>query len=119
MRYSNLALLKPCATQALRYSSLALLKYGRLGYEFHNMTVKQPTSRFDCPNCGAQYTLVRVEVESVEADGQIACRICGGALNGHDGRFILKYFLVDRPTRADRSRLADRARREAQRQRRN
>ena len=91
------------------------LRYDRLDYEFHCMTVKQPTSRFDS-HCGAQYTLVRVEAESATADGQIACRSCGGPLDGHDGRFILKYFLVDRPTRADRSKLADRARREALRQ---
>jgi DNA-directed RNA polymerase subunit RPC12/RpoP len=81
-------------------------------------TVMQPMSRFDCPNCGAQYTLVRVEVESMETDGQIACRSCGGPLNGHEGRFILKYFLVDRPRRADHPRLVDRPRREAQSQRR-
>jgi hypothetical protein len=91
------------------------LRYDRLDYEFRCMTVKQ-TSRFDCPHCGAQYTLVRVEAESATADGQIACRSCGGPLDGHDGPFILKYFLVDRPTRADRSKLADRARREALRQ---
>jgi len=92
------------------------LRHGRRDYEFHRMTVKQPTSRFDCPHCGATYTLVRVEAESARADGQIACRSCGGPLDGHDGRFILKYFLVDRPTRLDRSTLADRARREAHRQ---
>jgi hypothetical protein len=80
-------------------------------------TVMQPMSRFDCPNCGARYTLVRVEVEAVEADGQIACRSCGGPLNGNEGRFILKYFLVDRPRRADHPRLVDRERREAQSQR--
>jgi hypothetical protein len=108
---------------------LASASHGSLGYcwlagsdmtgstnEFHCMTVTQPTSRFGCPHCGAQYTLVRVEAESATADGQIACRSCGGPLDGHDGRFILKYFLVDRPTRADRSKLADRARREALRQ---
>jgi DNA-directed RNA polymerase subunit RPC12/RpoP len=102
----------------LRYDKLTYgkLRYGRLDYEFHRMTMKQPTSRFDCPHCGAQYTLVRVEAESAKADEQIACRDCGGPLDGHDGRFILKYFLVYRPTRADRSNLADRARREAHRQ---
>ena len=109
------------------------------------MTAIQPMSRFDCPHCGARYTLVRVEVETAEADSQIACRSCGGPLNGHEGRFILKYFLVDRrrgdrarvdspvdspkvdsprvdrprldrPTRADRPLVADRPRREAQSQ---
>jgi hypothetical protein len=42
---------------------------------------------------------VRVEAESVSANQQLVCRKCGGPLHGRDGRFILKYFLVDRPRR--------------------
>jgi predicted RNA-binding Zn-ribbon protein involved in translation (DUF1610 family) len=63
------------------------------------MSLKQAMSRFDCPNCGARYALVRVEAEGVEADGELACRSCGGPLQGYDGPFILKYFLVERPRR--------------------
>ena len=57
------------------------------------------TSAFECPTWGAQYKVVRVEAESVSANQQLVCRKCGGPLHGRDGRFILKYFLVDRPRR--------------------
>ena len=50
-----------------------------------------------CPNCGARYTLVRAEADRMSASGQIVCRSCGGPLNGREGRFVLKYFLVDQP----------------------
>jgi hypothetical protein len=52
---------------------------------------------FACPNCGALYTLVRAEADGTSVSGRLACRSCGGALNGREGRFVLKYFLVDRP----------------------
>ena len=32
-------------------------------------------------------------------DQRLTCRRCGGPLRGREGRFILKYFLVDRPGR--------------------
>ena len=51
------------------------------------------------PNCGAQYKLVRVETNEMLRDQQLACRKCGGPLRGRQGRFVLKYFLVDRPGR--------------------
>jgi hypothetical protein len=62
------------------------------------MPVTQATP-FECPNCGAQYKLVRLETNEVLPDQQLACRKCGGPLHGREGRFILKYFLVDRPRR--------------------
>ena len=52
---------------------------------------------FACPNCGARYTLVRAEADRASVSGQLVCRSCGGPLNGREGRFVLKYFLVDRP----------------------
>ena len=52
---------------------------------------------FDCPNCGAQYKLVRVETDDALPDQQLACCKCEGPLHGREGRFIFKYFLVDRP----------------------
>jgi predicted RNA-binding Zn-ribbon protein involved in translation (DUF1610 family) len=36
------------------------------------------TTPFDCPNCGAQYKLVRVETNETLPDQQLACRKCGG-----------------------------------------
>jgi hypothetical protein len=54
---------------------------------------------FDCPNCGAQYKLVRVETETALPDEQLTCRRCDGPLHGREGKVILKYFLVDGPRR--------------------
>jgi DNA-directed RNA polymerase subunit RPC12/RpoP len=51
---------------------------------------------FKCPNCNSQYKLVRVEADPAATYGQIECPHCGGPLNGREGRFILKYFLIDR-----------------------
>jgi predicted RNA-binding Zn-ribbon protein involved in translation (DUF1610 family) len=62
------------------------------------MTVAGVTP-FECPNCGAQYKIVRVETDGAVPEGQLTCRTCGGPLHGREGRFILKYFLVDRPRR--------------------
>jgi predicted RNA-binding Zn-ribbon protein involved in translation (DUF1610 family) len=70
------------------------------------MSLKQAMSRFDCPNCGARYTLLRVEAEGAEPAGEIACRSCGGPLQGYDGQFILKYFLVERPRHGGQQRYA-------------
>lgn len=60
------------------------------------MTNASPT-RFECPNCGARYMVVRVEANSVSADREITCAECGGPLHGREGGFFLKYFLVERP----------------------
>jgi hypothetical protein len=54
---------------------------------------------FNCPNCNARYKLVRAEADHAASYGQIECYHCGGPLNGREGQFILKYFLVDRPRR--------------------
>ncbi len=59
--------------------------------------ISSTVSRFDCPNCGAQYKLVRVETGSAPPDRQLVCRHCGGPLQGREGKFILKYLLVDNP----------------------
>jgi hypothetical protein len=53
-------------------------------------------SRFDCPNCRAEYKLVRAEVGPLP-DRQIVCRRCDAPLQGREGKFILKYFFVGRP----------------------
>jgi hypothetical protein len=47
---------------------------------------------FQCPTCGAEYKLVRVETKET-------CRKCGGPLPGSEGHLIPKYFLVDRGRR--------------------
>jgi predicted RNA-binding Zn-ribbon protein involved in translation (DUF1610 family) len=58
---------------------------------------KLVTMDFDCPNCGAQYKIVRVERDEVLPDEQIACLRCDAPLNGREGRLTLKYFLLDSP----------------------
>ncbi len=52
---------------------------------------------FSCPSCGAKYHLIKIEAPiAVVPDCEVACRSCGGPLNGRDGDFFLKYFLVER-----------------------
>ena len=63
-----------------------------------NMPVTQATS-FQCPTCGAEYKLVRIETKEVVPDQQTNCRKCGSQLPGSEGYVILKYFLVDRGRR--------------------
>lgn len=53
-------------------------------------------SRFQCTNCDAQYQVVRVEAAPVTVDREITCLSCGAPLQGREGRFVLKYFLLDR-----------------------
>lgn len=52
---------------------------------------------FNCPNCNALYKMVRVEAAPTAIEREIACRRCGAPLQGREGAFIFKYFLVDRP----------------------
>ena len=40
---------------------------------------------------------MRLEAEAAAPDQQLPCRKSGGPLHARDGRFILKYFLIDRP----------------------
>ena len=52
-----------------------------------------------CPNCAAQYKVVRIEVVPTDAFREITCKACGGPLQGREGRSIFKYFLVSEPER--------------------
>ena len=52
-------------------------------------------TRFNCPNCDAVYDLVRTEAEFVTTDRELVCLTCGGPLRSREGRFILKYFLLE------------------------
>ena len=60
--------------------------------------VEQTTTRMNCPHCGAAYRVVQIEAQSDPVE--IACKSCGGPLDGRNGRFLLKYFLVDKRGRA-------------------
>jgi hypothetical protein len=52
-------------------------------------------SQFNCPNCNGLYHIVKVEAPPVMNE-ELTCLSCGGPLNGLEGRFILKYFFIDR-----------------------
>jgi hypothetical protein len=52
---------------------------------------------FKCPNCEARYEVVRIEEPPRSTDREVTCLSCGGPLHGREGRFLLKYFLTDRP----------------------
>ena len=57
-------------------------------------------NKFNCPTCEAKYEVVRVEAPPEPmTDREITCVSCGGPLHGRDGKFILKYFLVERSRR--------------------
>jgi predicted nucleic acid-binding Zn ribbon protein len=49
------------------------------------------TYSFRCPNCEAQYKVVRVEAAPTH-NNQLTCLSCGGPLNNREGKFALKYF---------------------------
>src|SRR5215471_12708401 len=73
------------------------------GRASHIAAMTQPLSTpFKCPNCGAEYRLVRVEAGPETTDRELTCIACGGPLNGREGRFLLKYLFVDRRSKRRR-----------------
>jgi DNA-directed RNA polymerase subunit RPC12/RpoP len=56
---------------------------------------------FKCPNCRAEYRVIRVEADPAK-DREIICLKCGGPLPGREGNFILKYFLLRRSGKFER-----------------
>ncbi len=59
------------------------------------MTTNSSTP-FNCPNCDALYHLVHAEGGPDSSDSELTCLRCGGPLQGRKGRFVLKYFFVDK-----------------------
>jgi predicted Zn finger-like uncharacterized protein len=57
------------------------------------------STHIKCPHCAAAYRVVHIEAQSDPVE--IACRSCGGPLAARDGKFLLKYFLVDKRRRAN------------------
>jgi hypothetical protein len=51
------------------------------------------THTFRCPNCEAEYKVVRVEAPPTH-DRQLICLSCGAPLHNREGKFALKYFRV-------------------------
>ena len=60
---------------------------------YYNPNMSEPTL-FRCPNCDAQYKVVRAEAPPSPNDHEITCLSCGAPLNPRVGKFVLKYFLV-------------------------
>ena len=52
-----------------------------------------------CAN-GAAYKVVKVESPSPPAE--ITCKACGARLEAREGKYLLKYFLVEKPPRESR-----------------
>jgi uncharacterized Zn-finger protein len=57
---------------------------------------------FICPHCSAYYRVVTVEADPAD-DGELTCPVCAAALKAREGKFIFKYFLVQRPRRNPRA----------------
>jgi hypothetical protein len=53
---------------------------------------------FKCPNCTTRYHVVQGEADP-STNVEINCLVCDQPLLSRDGRFILKYFLLDGPRR--------------------
>jgi len=53
-------------------------------------------ARFQCPNCEAEYRVVRVEAPPTH-DQPLLCLSCGGPLHNREGKFALKYFRTNGP----------------------
>ena len=54
---------------------------------------------FHCPVYAAKYEVVGFEAPPAATEGDVACLCCGGPLHAREGKFILKYFLIERPKR--------------------
>jgi predicted RNA-binding Zn-ribbon protein involved in translation (DUF1610 family) len=59
-----------------------------------NPAMAETATRFQCPNCQAQYKVVRVEASPTD-DQPLVCLSCGGPLHNREGKFALKYFRTD------------------------
>src|SRR5262249_26168771 len=58
---------------------------------------------FNCPNCRAEYRLVRLEARPDTIDRELYCIACAGRLNGCEGGLVLKYLFVDRGSKKRRA----------------
>jgi hypothetical protein len=75
----------------------------------HSYVYSSSSTSFECPNCAAKHEVVRVEAPpGPTTDREITCLSFGGPLHGREGRFLLKYFMIERPKRraANRARLS-------------
>jgi hypothetical protein len=61
-------------------------------------------NRFTWPNCCALYDVVKVEAGPETVVQDIACRVCKAPLANREGQFILKYFMLRKGGRVQKSR---------------
>jgi hypothetical protein len=70
------------------------------------------TTSFQCPNCDAQYKVVRVEAPP-NINEELVCLTCGSPLRNREDNFVLKYFRTERgaprEVRASSARLISQA----------
>jgi hypothetical protein len=64
-----------------------------LGFGGSRMGLKSQAELFNCPNCDAQYRLVRAEAGPESLNGRIECYHRGGPLKGREGRFTSTCFM--------------------------
>jgi DNA-directed RNA polymerase subunit RPC12/RpoP len=60
------------------------------------------TTQFKCVDCNALYQLIKVEAGPETVDRELNCRVCGATLLARRGQFVLKYFLLQKPSRRQR-----------------
>jgi hypothetical protein len=61
---------------------------------------KSVATLFHCPVCAAKYEVVGFEAPPGPIpEGEVACICCDGALQAREGKYLLKYFLIERPKR--------------------
>jgi hypothetical protein len=61
-----------------------------------------PPAPIHCPHCGVKYEVVRVEASNLMEHREVTCLSCGGPLPAREDTFLMKYFLVDRPSQRQR-----------------
>jgi hypothetical protein len=60
------------------------------------------TTQFNCANCNALCYSIKVEAGPETVDRELNCGACGAPLPARDGQFVLKYFLLQKPSRRQR-----------------
>jgi predicted Zn finger-like uncharacterized protein len=57
---------------------------------------------FTCPNCRALYEVVKIEASPETEKHEVRCQVCAGTLDGREGKFVLKYYLLREAIRRER-----------------
>jgi hypothetical protein len=65
---------------------------------YRNSMVTSGSTTFRCQQCTAEYVLVRMEAPMRAHEKTVTCLRCGAPLQGRRGTFVLKYFLLNRPS---------------------